>query len=69
MTKISFEEKIKAATKLNKTGRPIANLAKAVKTNNAPEYNSDALRARSKATQFARGQRFNRVAQKLTASS
>ena len=69
MTKLSFEEKIEVAKNLNETGRPISNLAKAVKTNNAPEYNSDALRARSKATQFARGQRFNRVAQNLTAPS
>jgi len=66
MERLSFEEKLQEAKLMSEKGRPIANLSKAVKSNESPEYASESLRKRSKSTAAERAKRYNRVAGELS---
>jgi hypothetical protein len=62
MTRLTYEQKCAAVERATEVGRPIVGIVKAKKMNNAPEYKSEELRQRSRATAKKRAERYKRMA-------
>jgi hypothetical protein len=65
MTRLTYDQKIVAVQCATEEGRPIMDIVKSKKVNNAPEYDSEALRRRSKETAAKRVDRYKRMAKQL----
>lgn len=65
LKRLTIEEKRRAAEILGAADRPLNHIIELTKPNGSPDYNSETLRERSKATAKARGARFSRIARKM----
>jgi hypothetical protein len=67
MARLTYEEKWAAVQCVTEDGRPIMDIVKSKKINNAPEYDSEALRKRSRETAQKRVVRYKRMAKQVAA--
>ena len=63
--RLTIKEKWRVAELLGADDRPLNQIIELVKSNDSPEYNSETIRDRSKATAIDCGRRFSKVARMM----
>ncbi len=66
MQRTSLEDKKKAVAAYSDPKRPLLKIAKLKRSNSAPDYKSESLKSRSKATAKSRTSRYGHVIRVLT---